>query len=287
MNLKALKGELFLVLATILAAIGWVASKLVILEVPGEVFITSRFLLASLILFPFCYKKVLALKLNQIISLLGVGFVLALSIQVWVYAVSISTTLAEGAFIMSLAMIIAPFVSLILFRVKPNRAFWVALPIAILGMALLTLANGWQVDRSQWYFLLASGLLSLHFVLNKRVITNLNPLTSICVQLFAVGLIGAISVGITQPEAFELNRHVLFWFAVSTLIATSIRYLAQTVGQFSVKMETASLIMILEPVWTLMLSISMLGEVVGTQKMIGGAVIFLSLLVYIQLSKKG
>ncbi|WP_157938474.1 EamA family transporter, partial [Vibrio breoganii] len=75
MNLKAFKGELFLVLATVLAAIGWIASKLVILEVPGEVFITSRFLLASLILLPFCYKKVLALKVKQVISLLGVGFI--------------------------------------------------------------------------------------------------------------------------------------------------------------------------------------------------------------------
>jgi drug/metabolite transporter (DMT)-like permease len=88
-----------------------------------------------------------------------------------------------------------------------------------------------------------------------------------------------------SPERFEINGHVLFWFAVSTVIATSVRYLLQTVGQFSVKIETASLIMILEPIWTLILSISFLDEVVEMQKLIGGGVILLSLFIYIKYSK--
>jgi len=285
MKTQALRGELYLLLATLLAAVGWIASKLIILEVPGEVFITARFLLASFILMPFCYRQILALTLKQIASVCAVGVILAASVQVWVHAISISHTLSEGAFIMSLAMIIAPLTSWLLFQVTPNRAFWIALPIAITGMMLLTLTNGWQVELSQWYFLLASALLSLHFVFNKKVITTINPLTSICLQLFMVGIGGAISVILMSPEAFELNRHVLFWFAVSTVVATALRYLIQTVGQFSVKIETASLIMILEPIWTLVLSISLLGEVIEMQKLMGGGIIFLSLFVYIKFSK--
>jgi drug/metabolite transporter (DMT)-like permease len=65
-----------------------------------------------------------------------------------------------------------------------------------------------------------------------------------------------------------------------------VRYLLQTVGQFSVKIETASLIMILEPIWTLILSMSFLDEVVEMQKLIGGGVILLSLFIYIKYSKK-
>ena len=70
------------------------------------------------------------------------------------------------------------------------------------------------------------------------------------------------------------------WFAASTVIATSLRYLMQTTGQFSVKIETASLIMILEPIWTLILSVGLLGEVLEPQKLLGGGVILLSLFVY-------
>ncbi|TCV25091.1 DMT family transporter [Vibrio crassostreae] len=284
--MKAMRGELYLLFATLLAGIGWIASKLVVLEMPGPVFIGVRFLVASLILLPFCIHHIRKLSLKQVLSLCGVGLLLSASLQVWVFAVSVTESLSEGAFIMSLAMIIAPFVSWIIFRVKPNRAFWMSFPIAIIGMLLLTLTNGWHVEQSQIYFLLASMLLSIHFVMNKRVITNIKPIASICVQLFVVGVSGLAFASMTAQPEFEITKTLVFWFIVSAVIATSIRYLLQTVGQHSVNMEVAALIMILEPVWTLLLSVSMLGETVEVQKLVGGAVIIASLFFYIKWSRK-
>jgi drug/metabolite transporter (DMT)-like permease len=281
-----MRGEFHLLIATMLAAIGWIASKLVIEGIPGDVFIMSRFFIASLILLPFCYKKVLQLSLPQMLSVCGVGLFLTLGIQVWVYALSITNSLSEGAFIMSLAMIIAPFTSWLFFRERPGKAFWLALPIAIIGMMLLTLTDGWQVEKSQWCFLLSSALFSVHFVFNKRMTATVKPIASIFLQLLTVGVCSGIFIVLTKEVEFELNESVIFWFIISALVATSIRYLFQTLGQFSVKLETAALMMILEPIWTLLLSIMMLGEVVQAQKLLGAAVIFLSLFVYIKLSRR-
>ncbi|PKH04393.1 EamA family transporter [Psychromonas sp. MB-3u-54] len=281
-----MRGEFHLLLATLLAAVGWIASKSVVVEMPGDIFIAARFLIASLILFPFCYRNVLSLNTNQVISACAVGLVLALSMQVWVYAVSITNSLSGGAFIMSLAMIIAPFTSWLFFQTRPNKAFWLALPVAIIGMMLLTLSNGWHVEKSQWYFLLASALISVYFVFNKKVTKDVKPLVSICLQLFTVGISSAIFVSLTQHAPYELSNSVIGWFIVSTIVATSLRYLLQAVGQYSVNIETASLIMILEPIWTLILSITMLGETVEPQKIIGASVIFLSLFVYTKLSRR-
>lgn len=286
MNVKSMRGELYLLFATLLAGVGWIASKLVVLEMPGPVFIGVRFFVASLILLPFCIHHIRQLSLKQILSLCGVGLLLSASLQVWVFAVSVTESLSEGAFIMSLAMIIAPFVSWILFRVKPNRAFWMSFPIAIIGMLLLTLGNGWNVEQSQIYFLLASMLLSIHFVMNKRVITNIKPIASICIQLFVVGVSGLAFASMTTQPEFEITKTLVFWFIVSAVVATSIRYLLQTVGQHSVNMEVAALIMILEPVWTLLLSVGVLGESVETQKLLGGTVIIASLFCYIKWSRK-
>ncbi|WP_308303106.1 EamA family transporter [Shewanella sp. GutCb] len=86
MRIPALRGEILLLLATLLAAVGWIASKRIILEVPGETFITARFLLASLILLPFCYQRILTLTLKQVASVCAVGLILAASVQVWVHA---------------------------------------------------------------------------------------------------------------------------------------------------------------------------------------------------------
>ncbi|MCC4833173.1 DMT family transporter [Shewanella sp. 10N.7] len=281
-----MRGALFLFIATLLAALGWIASKVVVMDMPGETFIASRFMLASLVLLPFCYKSLWRLRAKQILLACGVGIFLGLALLVWVHAVSVTQSLSEGAFIMSLAMIIAPMTAWILFKIKPNKAFWYALPMSIAGMMLMTLTNGWQVDESQWFFLFASALLSVHFVLNKKISNRIKPLDSICLQLFMVGLVGGIYVAFTQQAPFEVSSNLAIWFVLSTVFATSLRYLLQTIGQYSVNMETAALIMVLEPIWTLMLSILMLGESVEMQKLAGGVVIFLSLIMYIKLSKR-
>lgn len=280
-----MRGEFYLFVATIVAAIGWVASKSVLVAVPGEVFIASRFLLSSVILLPFCYKKLLSLTVNQLKTVLAVGLILALSMQVWVHAMSTSESISEGAFIMSLAMIIAPFTAWVLFRTRPNRAFKFALPFAITGLALLMLTKGWNIDNSQWYFLFASALLSVHFVLNKKLANSIDPFVSIFLQLLITGLMAAVIALFSPSVSYQLSSSVLIWFAVSVMIATSLRYIMQTVGQHLVNTESAALIMILEPIWTLMLSIALLGETLAPQKLIGGGIIFLSLLLYIKLSK--
>lgn len=281
-----MRGVLYLFVATLLAAMGWIASKVVVQSMAGEMFIASRFILASLILVPFCYKSLLKLTLKQVLSACGVGVFLGLALQVWIYAVSISDGLSEGAFIMSLAMIIAPLTAWLLFQVKPNRAFWVALPLSVSGMMLMSLTDGWKMESSQLLFLLASALLSVHFVMNKRISGKLKPLVSICLQLFVVGLVGLLYTLYTEPDAVQFSNQLLVWFVISTVAATSVRYLLQTMGQYKVSMETAALLMILEPVWTLLLSISVLGETLELQKLIGGGVIFLSLITYIKLSRR-
>ena len=281
-----MRGVLYLFVATLLAAMGWIASKVVVQSMAGEMFIASRFILASLILVPFCYKSLLKLTFKQVLSACGVGVFLGLALQVWIYAVSISDGLSEGAFIMSLAMIIAPLTAWLLFQVKPNRAFWVALPLSVSGMMLMSLTHGWKMESSQLLFLLASALLSVHFVMNKRISGKLKPLVSICLQLFVVGLVGLLYTLYTEPDAVQFSNQLLVWFVISTVAATSVRYLLQTMGQYKVSMETAALLMILEPVWTLLLSISVLGETLEPQKLIGGGVIFLSLITYIKLSRR-
>ncbi|MEH6533542.1 MAG: DMT family transporter [Photobacterium frigidiphilum] len=280
------KGEFYLLFATIFAAIGWLAAKMVLIEMPSGAFIGGRFILASLLLLPFCYKKIIQLSLNMSAKAFAIGLLLAASIHIWVHAVHIAASLSEGAFIMSLAMIIAPLTRWLIFKNVPNGAFWLSLPFAILGMILLTLNSGWKIESSQWYFLLSSGLLSIHFVLNKRLSEEIEPLSSICVQMGIVGITGVIAYWLSGEEGVSLSNSSIMWFLLSVLVATSLRYLAQTVGQYTVKIENSSLIMILEPVWTLVLSIVLLDESLNIQKLLGSSIIILSLCIYILLSRK-
>ncbi|PKF48741.1 EamA family transporter, partial [Enterovibrio nigricans] len=108
------RAELLLVLTTILAAGGWIFSKESLAEMPTFAFLGSRFFLASLLLLPLCYKDLLTASIDDLRKALGCGVLLATAILLWIYSLSISNTLGEGAFIMSLTLLFVPLIGWLL-----------------------------------------------------------------------------------------------------------------------------------------------------------------------------
>ena len=56
---------------------------------------------------------------------------------------------------------------LVYFKEKLSKAAWIALPLAILGMALLSLRHGFTFGAKQVYFFCAALLLSVTFIFKQ------------------------------------------------------------------------------------------------------------------------
>lgn len=239
-----------------------------------------RFLCASLILLPFCFRLFKTVAIGDLLRSMLVGCLLGGALLSWIYAISISDTLAEGAFIMSLSVLLAPLVAWGLFRLRPVREFWLSLPFAIVGLMLLSLAQGWQGSVSQVWFMLAALFLALHFNFNSRFAQRVPVLVLTCVQLFVTGVMGLVLSILVEVWSEEIPIAIWGWFAMSVLFATSLRYLTQTMGQQRVTAANAAIIMILEPIWTVVLSVLWYQEPMPAQKILGCACILFSLLLY-------
>lgn len=261
--------ELLLVAATLIAASGWIFSKEAIAHLPAFGFIGLRFLLASICLLPFCYRHFIRVKSIDLIKAFCVGALLGSALLLWIYAVSISDTLGEGAFIMSLSMLFVPLVAWPLFGYKPTSAFWCSLPFAIIGLVLLSLAGGWQQSSSQLWFLFAAMMLAVHFNFNSRYAQRIPVLLLTCIQLFSTGLMGLAMSAFFEVWPDNIPNSTWGWFALSVLVATSLRYVLQTLGQKGTSTANAAIIMILEPIWTLLLSMLWLAEQMSTYKVMG------------------
>ena len=116
------KATVILVATTMIAALGWIFSKETIQGLPPFGFIGARFTIASLCLLPLCYRPLLKANLKDVLSAGGVGLLLGSAVMTWIYAISISDTLGEGAFIMSLSMLFVPIVAWVMFRQQIGRA---------------------------------------------------------------------------------------------------------------------------------------------------------------------
>ncbi|WP_424585814.1 hypothetical protein, partial [Acinetobacter baumannii] len=62
------------------------------------------------------------------------GLLFALNLCLWIYSVSTTASLGEGAFIMSLSMMFVPLTAWVMMKVRPPQAWWECLPIAVVGL---------------------------------------------------------------------------------------------------------------------------------------------------------
>lgn len=275
------RGELILLLVTLIAASGWFFSKAALTEFPVMGFIGWRFLLAFLLYLPFAYSSLTNLSKPQFLRSSAVGFCYVLYLTLWIFGLVNSPHFGEGAFLVSLSMLIVPLLAWLFFREKPHKIFWLCFPIALLGLYLLAISKGeFSFSLGSLIFLSSSLAGAVYFVLNNRFAKNIPVLPLTTLQVGVVGLCCSLySVFFEQyPEQISLQSWL--WFAASVLIATNARMLLQTWGQKQCDVGNAAIIMILEPVWTMILSLIFLGEHLTWLKVLGCSAIFIALVLY-------
>ncbi|HDX8349889.1 DMT family transporter [Aeromonas veronii] len=272
---------LLMVLVTLLAAAGWLFSKEAIRELPPAAFIGSRFLLAALLLLPLAWLREPPPTRAQLVRAAGCGTLLGASLLLWVTAISQSDALGSGAFIMSVATLMAPLAAWGAFRAKPGRHYWLTLPIAIAGLLLLSSSTHWGVSLSLFWFLAAATTLGIQLAVHRHFAQSIAPTWLTCIQLAMTGLLGTLLSLLTEqwPEA-GVSHGIWSWFAASVLIATTLRYWLLTHALSKMTTAHAALMMLLEPVWTLLLSTLFYNEPLGGAKLAGAGLVLGALVLY-------
>lgn len=235
---------------------------------------------------PLCWHDIRILDRTTILQALGLGVLLNIAMLIWVYALSISISMGEGAFIISSAALLSPLLAWALFRQRPDRAFWIAFPIALIGIACLSLTAAWRVEIAQLFFLSSAGIFSLHFNLNKHFTGKVRTLPLVCMQLFSAGCFSFVMSMFLPQQDIQMTATTWGWLVVVILLSTSLRYVLQTTGQYRISTASAAIMMILEPVWVLLLGMMVYGEQLPLQKFIGCGLIVVALLTYRRLAPR-
>ncbi|OOF81806.1 RhaT protein [Rodentibacter ratti] len=279
--MKKHTGEILLFIVTFIAASGWFFSKYSLKGMPTMGFIGLRFSLAALIFLPFSFHAIKALRRSQQLKASSVGLAYIIAMILWISGLIYTEDLGEGAFIYSLSMLIAPLISWLLFKHQPKVTFWFALPIAVLGLYFLSIKQGvMHFSLSNILFLFASIGAAIYFVLNNQYAKEVDSLSLTTIQLGIVGISASIYSLLFEQWHTPIPAETWFWFLGSVLVATNIRVLLQTVAQRKCHVNTAAIIMLLEPVWTLILGLLVLEENIFLTKIIGCLLIFSAIFIY-------
>lgn len=274
-----LRADLTLLVVTLLAAFGWMFSKEALAGLPPLLFMGLRFLSAGLLLVLISLRQLQHLDAKQWRLSSQVGGLQGIAMSIWVLGLYYTESLGEGAFITSLAVVVVPLVNWLLFKEQPAKTAFIAIPMAALGMALLSLRHGFAPERSQMFFLAAALLMSVSFILNSRAAAITPALALSAIQLTQVGIVALTASLIFEQWPVAVAPMIWLWLGLSIVLATSARFFLQTYAQGLTSPSRAAIIMILEPVWTAIIALFWFNERMGLAQIVGCVLILAALLI--------
>jgi len=276
-------GLLLLVLVTAL----WGSTFAVVKELgetlPPAVLIAWRFLIATLALLP-----ALALARRRETPapsaperplwrdglILGAWLIAGYGTQ----TIALQTTGANrAAFFTALSVVLVPLWLTLAQRRPLGLSLWLALPLAVGGLALLSWEGGALVVGDAWA--LACAVTYAGFIIAlERTASRHGALRFTLAQLLAVTLIAWVWALLAEPG--QLWPPAAAWGPLLYLgvAATAVTTLLQTVGQRRVSAAEASLIYALEPVAAALFSFLLIGERIGLRGALGGLLVVVATL---------
>ena len=275
----SLKADALLLSVTMMAAAGWIFSKEALEGLPPLLFIGTRFLLAAALLGLVGWRPLLALSAHQWRQAGAVGVLFIGAITLWILGLDASQHLGESAFINSLWILMVPFMARFLLGDRPPAATWLALPVAMLGFACLSLNNGFRVEPSQWLFLASATLFALLFNVNSQVVKRVPPLPFTIIQMLVLGAGLTLMSALSEPWPRQLASPTLGWLLASVVIASVMRFWVQLYAQRLTSSSNGAVIMMLEAVWTALLAALWFRETMSPLQWLGCALIFAALLI--------
>lgn len=295
---RATQSDLLLIGVTLLAAVSWMFSKEAIALMPPLLFMGLRFLLASAFLACIGAKQLRQLTREHMMRSARVGVVFGVAMLFWVLGLAHSESMGEGAFLTSLGVLLVPIVGRLFFAESIPRSTWLAMPVALLGVALLSLAHGFAVSAGQLFYLIAALGLAMFFTLNTRAATlsvrkassrqaalelsAVHPLALTVIALAAVGLVtlcASLTLESWQGGAVRWSPVLWGWLLASAVVGTAARFWLQTYAQSLTTQTSGAVMLILEPIWVALFAAFWFAETLVLLQWLGCLLIFFALLV--------
>lgn len=273
----AWRADVYLLVSTLLAGLGWIFSKEVVSAWPPLLFLGVRFFLGGLLLLPFAWPAVKQLKALEFKIILRVGLIFSLGMILWMWGLTHAQHLGVGAFLNTLAIVLVPVIAMA-YGERPNILVWLALPLSMLGMACLFLESHFALGIGEIAFIVAAVVFALSFTLTSQAAYHLPVLALTSLQLMIVGVISLMLSAGLEAWSFQQPTSLWIWLILSIVVSTSGRFLIQIKGQGLAPASHAILILSLEPVWVAIMAALWFGESMSALQITGCALIFAAVL---------
>ena len=194
------------------------------------------------------------------------------------------TSVGKAGFITACYIVIVPILGLFM-KKKCSPFIWAAVAMALVGLYLLCITDGFSIGKGDILVLICAFLFSLHILIIDYFSPKVDGVKMSCIQFFVCGVLSAIPALIFEHP--QLSAFQGAWGAIlyAGVMSCGVAYTLQIVGQKNMDPTVASLILSLESCISVLAGWIILGQKLSMREIIGCVVMFAAI-VLAQLPQK-
>lgn len=272
------EAELALIGITVIWGLTFTFTKKSLEDLEPFVFLSWRFILAFAVMLPLCARRFHKLNRPTLRAGILLGCLLIASYSFQTFGLRY-TTAGNAGFITGLFIVFTPVLAWVFLGQKQQPKAILAVFVALAGLGFLSIKPNLTVNVGDALVLVCAFTYSVHIIFldgfTKKY--DLPLLTMIQMGVLAVG---TTALGLaTEPFKAPGTAYVWMSVIVCGLLASALAFFVQGWAQRVLTPSRTSMVLIMEPVFSLLFGMLLLGERLSWNGWLGCALIFLGMLI--------
>lgn len=266
-----------LVLTTFFWGGSFLFTKIGVATIPPQLFVLSRFILATLIMLLVCSGRLRRLDSGILVRGMTVGVALGLTNLSFVFGIQ-GTSISRAGILNNLFVLFIPVITKIVWRDRIGRVNMAGIALAVAGIVLLATGGGSGFNRGDFFSTFCAFMIACHIISVSKVLKDDDVFLITLVQFATVSLIAGAATLLLPLPAFSVTTPAVLSVVYCAVFPTVLCFTLQNIYQRYVTPTRAGLVYTLDPVWSLIAGFFVLGERLNGLEWIGCGIIFLAAL---------
>lgn len=263
-------------------ASGWALSTIIIKmyaeSIPVFHIMFARYTLALILITLFKWPQIKKIKKEEILpgTILGIFTFLAFTLAILsLYYTSAS----KSGFLVAMSVLFVPIATTILKRKLPNKWVIFSVMLSIVGLYFISGMNGGAFNYGDLIALLCAASYTVYILFMDRHAKHIEESILVFIQFCVVTILSIIGMIIFEGVHFELISNSLVPLIIIGVFGTAFTNFAQTKAQKTASPESVGLILLGEPLFTLIMAAVILKEEILIGGLFGAVLILVALVI--------
>lgn len=268
----------FLVLTTFFWGGSFLFSKIGLRELPPQIFVFTRFTLATLIMLIAFGRRLGALNRDILRRGFLVGLALGLTNITFVFGVQ-GTSISRAGVLNNLFVLFIPIITKTIWRERIGRVNMAGIALAVAGIWFLATGGGAGFNRGDLFSTVCALFIAGHIITVSKILRDDDVYLVSLVQFATVAIMaGLVSLVLPMPQ-IAVTSIAVMTVVYCAVFPTVVCFTLQNIFQRYVTATRAGLVYTLDPVWSLLAGFFILGERLNPREWFGCTLIFAAALI--------